>query len=190
MKTTTFAFAAAFAGAIAGAAALPGTAEARSIRALLTLEYNAANRDHIRMAEQLQTMRTGQRVELDLRLEVEAAPERVASLGATKGRPLRRSIEIGDEASARLQEVICLTDINAPLNYTKQNYFRMKLFENFEHITLKVYPGDKADFPRNDAACVFEEAAPGKKAFHLRGRYEAIINPTPKGTVVQLRPVK
>jgi hypothetical protein len=176
--------------AAASAIALPVAAEARTVKGQLALDYNASDKDHIRMAEIMQKLRTGQRVDLDLRLEVEAGPERVAAVGPTRGRPLRRVIEIGDEASQKLQEVICLTDANAPLNYTKQNYFRMKLFENFEHVTLKVYPGDKADFPRNDAACVHEPDAPGKKAFHLRGRFEAIVNPTPRGMVVQLRPVR
>jgi hypothetical protein len=179
-----------FAAAILGATLAPPPAEARTIRATLPLEYNAANREHVKLAEQMQTLRTGQRIQLDLSLELEAGPERVAALGGVKGRPLRRAIEIGDEASPRLQEVVCLTDLNAPLNYTKQNYFRLKLFENFEHVSLKLYPGDKADFPRNDAACVYAEAAPGKRAFHLRGRFEVIVNPSPKGTVVQLRPIK
>jgi hypothetical protein len=184
-----------FIAALAGAAALVGAvmpAEARVIRTTVPVEYSAANRDHVRLAEQLQTLRTGARVELDLQLDLEAGAERVASLGPAvgKGRALRRSIEIGDEAGARIQEVTCLTDLNAPLNYTRQNYFRLKLFENFDHVVFKVYPGDKADFPMNDAACVFADDAPGKKRFHLRGRYQAIVNQTLRGVVVQLRPVR
>jgi hypothetical protein len=179
---------------IAGAAMLGATrpVEARQLRAAVPVEYSAANRDHVRLAEQLQTLRTGARLDLDLQLDLEAGAERVASLGVAggKGRALRRSIEIGDEAGARIQEVTCLTDLNAPLNYTKQNYFRLKLFENFDHVVFKIYPGDKADFPANDVACVFAEDAPGKKRFHLRGRFQTIVNQTPKGVIVQMRPVR
>jgi hypothetical protein len=180
----------AIAAAFAATLLLPAAADARPLRGSLPLEYNAANRDHVRLAEQSQAIRNGQRLDLDLQFELEAGPERVASAGPARGRPLRRAIEIGDEASQRMQEIICLTDVNAALNYTKQNYFRLKLFENFEHVTFKVYPGDKADFPRNDASCVHDQSAPGRKMFHLRGRFEAIVNPTPRGMVVQLRPVR
>jgi hypothetical protein len=187
MKTFALSLAA---GLVCGLALNATAAEARSVRAAMPVEYNAASRDHVKLAEQFQTIRDGQRVELDLRLELEAGPERVAAVGPARGKALRRSIEIGDEMSQRLQEVVCLTDINAPLNYTKQNYLRMRLFENFEHVTLKVYLGDKADFPRNDAACVYDAEAPGKKMFRLRGRFEAIVHPTQRGMVVQLRPTR
>jgi hypothetical protein len=168
-----------------------GAAEARDIRATLPVEYSAGLRDHVRLAEQFQTMRTGQRVELDLQLDLEAGAERVASLGPIvgKGRTLRRTIEIGDETTGRVQEAPCLTDANAATHYTKQHSFRLKLFENFEHVTLRVFPGDKADFPANDASCTYAEDAPGKKRFHVRGRYMAIVNQTPRGVVVQLRPM-
>jgi hypothetical protein len=172
--------------------ALAGAAQARDIRFTLPVEYSAGSRDHVRLAEQFQTMRTGQRVDLDLQLDLEAGAERVASLGAIsgKGRSLRRTIEIGDETTGRVAEAPCLTDINAATHYTKQHSFRFRLFENFEHVTLRVYPGDKADFPANDASCAFAEDAPGKRRFALRGRYLAIVNQTPRGVVVQLRPVE
>jgi hypothetical protein len=175
------------------AAASPAQTQERPTRGVvMPVEYQAANRDHVRLAEQMQAMRTGARVNLDMLLDIEVGAERVAALNGAgqRGRPLRRVVEIGDEASQRLAEVICLTDANAPLNYTKQHYFRFKLFENFEHVTLKVYPGDKADFPANDAACVFADDAPGKRRFHLQGRYQAIVNRTAKGMVVQLRPIR
>jgi di/tricarboxylate transporter len=56
--------------------------------------------------------------------------------------------------------------------------------------TALIIPSTSWQGRANDAACVFAEDAPGKKRFHLRGRYQVIVNQTPKGVIVQLRPVR
>ncbi len=150
------------------------------------VEYQANDRAHAEFVARFRDIRKLSRIKLDLAFDLDAS---VVNGG---GRPklLKRTVSYGTDSAARLEEVPCLTDRVFDLNYTGAHYFSLKLFENYDYVRLRIYPGDKTRFPRNDISCVHDAAAPGGKRFRIMGEYVAITVPTPQGVVVQLRPVE
>ncbi len=57
------------------------------------------------------------------------------------------------------------------------------------HVAFKVYRGDRPDAPRDDPSRAVARETRAKKIFHLSGRIAAIVKSSPRGALVQLRPV-
>jgi hypothetical protein len=149
------------------------------------VEYQANDRAHAQLVARFRDIRNLSRIKLDLAFDLDATTIN----GGGRPKVLKRTISYGTDSAARLEEVPCLTDRVFDLNYTGAHYFSLKLFENYEYVRLRLYPGDKTRFPRNDVSCVHDAAAPGGKRFRIMGEYLAIAVPTQQGIVVQLRPV-
>ncbi|MGL5116671.1 MAG: hypothetical protein ACRC7G_03315 [Beijerinckiaceae bacterium] len=149
------------------------------------VEYQAADKVHAQLVAKFRDIRNLSRLSLDMAFDLDA--------GATNGaraKVLKRTVQFGTDAAPRIEELPCLTDKSYDLNYTGQHYFTLKLFENYDYVRLRVYPGDKTQFPANDVSCVHDQNAPGGKRFRIMGKFIAITVPTQQGVVVQLRPVE
>lgn len=178
-------FAIAFAAA-ALATVVPAKAD-RTTRggAPVPVEYQANEKAHAQLVAKFRDIRNLSRMKLDIAFDLDAT----ATNGGGRPKVLKRSISYGTDSAPRLEEVPCLTDRVFDLSYTGAHYFSFKLFENYEYVKLRVYPGDKTRFPRNDVSCIHDPAAPGGKRFRVMGEYVAITVPTQQGVLVQLRPI-
>ncbi len=150
------------------------------------VEYQANDKAHAELVARFRDARNLSRIKLDIAFDLDATTVN----GGSRPKILKRTINYGTDSSTRLEEVPCLTDRSFELNYTGAHYFSLKLFENYDYVRLRVYPGDKTRFPKNDVSCVHDVAAPGGKRFRIMGEYVAITVPSQQGVVVQLRPVE
>jgi hypothetical protein len=164
-------------------AAAPASASTK-LEGVVPVEYQPEEKRLVKMADRLRDLRRGATLAVDLAFDLDAAP------GNGKSRLLKRDIAFGTDAEGDREELPCLTDEVYDLDYTGAHFFSLKLFENFETIMLRVYPGDKTAFPMNDVACIHAPDAPGTKRFRITGRYIAMPVSTPNGVVLQLRPAR
>jgi hypothetical protein len=150
------------------------------------VEYQAADKAHAQLVAKFRDIRNLSRVSLDMAFDLDAG----ALNGGGRAKVLKRTVQFGTDSAPRVEELPCLTDKSYDLNYTGQHYFTLKLFENYDYVRLRVYPGDKTQFPANDVSCVHDQNAPGGKRFRIMGKFIAITVPTQQGVVLQLRPVE
>lgn len=150
------------------------------------VEYQASDQGHAKLVAKFRDIRNLSRVSLDISFDLDAGPMN----GTARAKVLKRTVQFGTDTTPRLEELPCLTDRSYDLNYTGQHYFSLKLFENYDYVRLRIYPGDKTQFPANDVSCIHDPNAPGGKRFRIMGKFVAIPVPTQQGVVVQLRPVE